>query len=601
MSGSVFRLIPDNKPYLNVYAPYFDNQNIAKIRDYKLDIAENKVISGSIAVDTELTELTVFNKFGGRMFNTTDLSAISAETERIVYNGDNSFKFYKNITQHKYFPLIDKDGVPFAKVYEEGGILSNDSGIEQINVNVYDPLSTVASLNRADGYEATISTDTIMSCDIENKTFDIVHKNILYKYGFYLSNDTEFTGEMLGYVVPETPNHDIDESVFGVLSANIENVVFNPSFKKTYALKVNKSSPVKEWKASDVNDEGDTLDLNFNGTYLYVWTFKKETGAVTSRKYLVKKTDPEIFNPDTCYEHLHTTNKTEFVFNEYEERSVKYDVLINTDRKQDENPEYTLAIDVESANSLTIQLPTKEFSGISRELNVVLKVTSTKDKLVKVNVVDYRGVPVKFFYNKHKELWVETNKHMTLQFKEVKPDTFLIVDSNDLELIHWIKELRKEMGEISVALSTDYTEKIDSLSTSVYTDMTAISTDLQNQILSNDADIEMLSGCVDDIYEKIKGGVTYKGVVNVIDKECEHGGSNFHISNLFYIDFGTSPEHHGYNPPDPTYREDTVLSSGFMYVAKKTSDNITTHWKVDGVEIEAGDWVILNFHDDKCK
>lgn len=80
----------------------------------------------------------------------------------------------------------------------------------------------------------------------------------------------------------------------------------------------------------------------------------------------------------------------------------------------------------------------------------------------------------------------------------------------------------------------------------------------------------------------------------MIDKQCEHGGDNFHISNLFFVDFGSSSEKHDYKQPDPSYTADTILSNGFMYIAKKTNDNISSNWKVDGVKIGVGDAVIIN-------
>ena len=149
-------------------------------------------------------------------------------------------------------------------------------------------------------------------------------------------------------------------------------------------------------------------------------------------------------------------------------------------------------------------------------------------------------------------------------------------------------------------LSNDYNEKIS---------VEAERRDADDQFLSSE--INVLQEDVEVIQDTIRGGINYKGVVNVIDTDENDLGSfsllcgNFHISNLFYIDFGTAgadvhPEDY-YHKPVNTYAPSTILSNGFMYLIGMTDKNLSDQWYVDGIQLDDRDYVIINCRPNECK
>lgn len=150
-------------------------------------------------------------------------------------------------------------------------------------------------------------------------------------------------------------------------------------------------------------------------------------------------------------------------------------------------------------------------------------------------------------------------------------------------------------------LSNDYNEKISAEAEHRVAD---------DQFLSGQ--ISVLQEDVEVIQDTIRGGVNYKGVVNVIDTDTLELGSfsllcnNFHISSLFFIDFGTAissgvdPSDY-YSKPNESYDAGTILSNGFMYMVSLTEKNLSDQWYVDGVQIDDRDYIIINCRPDDCK
>lgn len=63
-------------------------------------------------------------------------------------------------------------------------------------------------------------------------------------------------------------------------------------------------------------------------------------------------------------------------------------------------------------------------------------------RMINVKFVDPSGQPVKYFYDKHSELFVGVNKYVTIKITEVANKRFLITDWNETEIRAKIKALK---------------------------------------------------------------------------------------------------------------------------------------------------------------
>ena len=240
------------------------------------------------------------------------------------------------------------------------------------------------------------------------------------------------------------------------------------------------------------------------------------------------------------------------------------------------------------------------------------------NRMINVKFVDQRGVPVEYFYDKHPQLLVGVNKYVTIKITEVANKKFLITDWNETEIRAKIKALKQYIEDTADALSNDYIARDNILETAIDTVSSQLSAALSAETSARISSDNVLSGKIDNlstdvgvIQDTIRGGINYKGVVNVIDTNENDLGSfsllcgNFHISNLFYIDFGTAgddvhPEDY-YTKPVNSYAPSTVLSNGFMYLIGLTDKNLSDQWYVDGVQIDAKDYIIINCRPGDCK
>lgn len=183
-------------------------------------------------------------------------------------------------------------------------------------------------------------------------------------------------------------------------------------------------------------------------------------------------------------------------------------------------------------------------------------------------------------------LLVPTNMWTTLQVNEINHNKFFIKDFDGNENAHDIRTLSSSIEK----LSTDLSGEIDSLSANISTDLSteittriADYTFLSSQISSNDDDIA-------EIFNRIKGGINYKGVVyGEIKDSSGNAVSIEHISNLFVF------KKHSFAIND--YVEDTVLSNGFMYIVNQFEDLSTKKFTIEGKDIEVGDQIIINCKD----
>ena len=568
-----------------------DGLMVGKVTDAYLSDYNENVLSGIMWIDTTDTDLATFNKFRCVSFNTTDLSVCDKMTERMTYLGHNTFKFEKNIDRAEYIALydnLDLEHYQFARIYDSynsiPGIISDAAGVTDINVRLGTPWSKLVNLNSDAEFKNIVEDnvkfgdiyyDTVLSASVNDLSakFDLVKVSELYKYNFNGIDDAghEFTA---GYVVPRLFNKKIKESTldFDEVSAFISDVMWVSAFKKTYTL--TKSVSETLWTAEDVDLEGNTLNIKFNGMTLFVKVTSGTDGTIVRQEFSVLVDDPAIYNIDTCYNHVYTTTYVDISkYKEvYETPEATYTITMNAAVESESFPRYELNIDTAVTDQLKIQVPERTSDDISREFKVLIKPDCQIDKLVELEFVDANGNHVQITNNRHQKVLIPTNKWTLMQLNEINSNIFFVKDLDDNEDAHDVEFLSNAISVESANRIANDGYLSDTIELSVG--------NLQTQVLDNDADIA-------DIYERIRGGINYKGKVY---GELYDSSSNIveisAISNLFVW----NTHHYSVNG----YTEDTVLSNGFMYIMQTLDGSTKYKFNIEGIDIEDRDYVIIN-------
>ncbi len=589
LSNATFELTPRLPSFHKVNLSGTD-QMIGKFSSISGDL--NNMSSGWLFIDTTDAQLQTFNKYTDVYFNISTDTEVSKETEKITYLGNNLFKLEKNIDIKKYIQLTDISNIAhdnFGRIYDllDGisGIISNDiDGITDINVKLNLPISTLGYLNIANNFTEVISTtsayELVLSATVNNTSadIDVVQKSELYGYNFVgpnVSGDTV----VLGTVTPIVYNtHLTADPSYDQVSVDIRNIMDIEAFANVYVLDLSSSNL---WTYQTTDDNGNILNLNFNGTSLYTKTTSIDEQQIVRQQYEIDILTPAIANPDTCHTLVYCTGLIDLdqPRSTWPEAEATDYATVDPINSINAYPSYTLDIDTANNDTVKIVFPTKnpETPEISREFLIVIKLDSITSKTVRAEFVYADGLPVTFYNNKHTYLDIVAGNNptdwVTYMVNEVRPNKFLITDLNDYEDHQLLIQLRTDLdAEISNRIAGD---------NNLCTEIQTLSTSLQEQILSNDADIA-------DIYNKIQGGINYKGnIYGEIYDSGVHITAISAISNLFVWPV------HGYSVNG--YTEDTVLSNGYMYIMQGLSGSTNTKFVIEGLDIETRDYVIINY------
>ena len=102
------------------------------------------------------------------------------------------------------------------------------------------------------------------------------------------------------------------------------------------------------------------------------------------------------------------------------------------------------------------------------------------------------------------------------------------------------------------------------------------------------------------INERLRGGVAYKGIAQVVDDAETAIGTTPSLSNLFHYPESMIPR--GWDYPRPEYRDENItLFTGSMFFVGKTEYTTTTRWEIEGVELEYGDYIVLKNDKKICE
>ena len=644
-----FTLMRDGDIYLPVI---FDGRLIGKIHNYDTTPIGDAIVKKGLLTITSLdTDIKPFKHIVWRFDVDAGITEYIEDEICVKYNGDNTFSLGFNPVKCQQLKN-DVDNYLFAKVYD-GGIVRNDALVKNVRVhvgtlNIIDratdeivetPINKYFDLSVTNNYTVEVAPYVYLKCefndDYTSYRFTVNEETIHWKYELKLSSDEEMSGQTVAHVTVGTANERIEDNAFSTLSVDFtENLVpglLPESFKQVYLLKRDKTVPEHLWKASAENTDGDKIQVTYDGAAINVKMIKRVSEGVTYIKFLVNVDAPaEGVNRsrtpyDTNLIDINTRSYTEWTY------------LGNTfatiqSERTDEADQIVLNIKKNAVNEAVFVIPDRLATkkDYSREMLLVVKFMSPDNsRMINVKFVDPSGQPVKYFYDKHPEIFVGVNKYVTIKITEVANKRFLITDWNETEIRAKIKALKQYIDDTANVLSTEYIERDGLLSAAISTETSArissdefLSTDYNKKISDEaerrDADdkflsseISVLQEDVEVIQDTIRGGINYKGVVNVIDTNENDLGSfsllcgNFHISNLFYIDFGTAgddvhPDEY-YSKPVNSYAPSTVLSNGFMYLVSLTDKNLSDQWFVDGVQIDDRDYVIINCRPGQCK
>jgi len=439
----------------------YHNHMVGKITQTLPEDYTEDIISGLLWFDCTDTELQTFNKFRKVAFNTTDLSVCNKQTERVTYLGNNKFKFEKNIDRAQFIGLYDKldsRHTQFGRIYSTydniSGIISDDAGIYEVNVRLSDPYNKIVSLKNENGYinileenvkQGDLYYNVILSANIHEQefvgNFDMVKVSELYKYEF---NGIDKEGHRFvgGYIVPKKYNKTILQSLdFDEVDANISNVMWIDAFKKTYTL--TKTSLERIWTCEDRDNDGNVLNVMFNGQTLFIKVTSGNSGEIVRTEHDVNTEYPIIFNADTCYKHIYETEYLDLskYSEKHESPEATFEMIANSDVTSETFPRYELGIDVDFTGVMKIKMPERTSLDISREFMVVINPDYEVDRLVQLMFVDKDGKEVKLVNNRHNKILLPTNKWTTLQIKEIDNNMFFVKDLDDNEDMHDIEFL----------------------------------------------------------------------------------------------------------------------------------------------------------------
>lgn len=255
---------------------------------------------------------------------------------------------------------------------------------------------------------------------------------------------------------------------------------------------------------------------------------------------------PSVYSEDSSYELLMRSKPTEFTF-DITERVPKatYVVLVNAPVAVEGDP-YHLDTTIGSSKTFKVRVPPKDdkYYDTSREFIVATKVTSTEEF---VEVKLYNGVDeAELFGAGHTKFFIPTNVWTSFKVTEVKQDKFLMNDLDDTMIRHRFDKIENDLSnEISARISADQY--------------------LESKIDSNKSEI-------DDLWKNIRGGLNYIG--------------NIHVNPSGYNSVRTAiTDNFADDPP-------TLLREGFFFLIE--IDDKTKHYQIEGLEVEHGDWLIIN-------
>ena len=590
---------PEVKQVLQVHGP--------KVVDGKLT---NNVIR--FKADTCLSNFAIkdFQVLDGRLDEDVIDAGISAH---IKYNSVlQTLTLSDDISTRDYIELIDETDSTSAvqgKLYKDELVWDEDESVKECGLKfaagkIYDGSY---KLNKDNSFKVEVLCQPWTYVTFYDNTVEVNKEAIWYIYD--LKGDD---GTKIGSVIPSTTYAKLSETnLFTQLSVSISDIehiklngeyILNRQLDNSYAGTFDLSGETGEIASTaEFSYNPTTAKLTITRTYVAGGTYIHEI-----------QLDPEVWNDTKVIKTQFFKSKKLFndkasaLFDKTEDLTKKYvvDLKLNDPIPTGESENYLLKMPEE--NFTWVEIPKKsdipEFSNIGQQFifRGIFKSYEGDDRKAYIKFVDPQATvehPTRFFYLDHEIPFAEVyaNKHFTLKFNEIAPQKYVIEDLDYTEFNKRTDELRDalsieidtrtaETGFLSGAIS-DLDEKVE-LSVK----------NLQDQVIANDNDIEFLSNevssntekiaglryDVDDINERIRGHLNYKGQVPVDDNllTCISAA----VFAKYYNEGKSSQE-----------IKDMTLSAGFYYMIS-CDPTVGKHLWLEGIEVEDRDLII--FHTD---
>lgn len=606
----------DVKPKYNAYHKvYHENGDVIGCTTNNEPTGDSSnIISGMLIFDNTVQAGQFAND--SVKFNTTDLSVNNITDyrgqRRITYNGSNRF------TLKAYISVDNLIGVgTIGTIYEYKDSLSGvqydaDGNVSAVviyptacagayaldNIHGFDTLLKQNVIDKADGlnYDIRLSADP---SEVRTTKFEQYGQRKLYSYDAIAGSVTK------GNIVPNIINQTLSSvtldgcdqiSVMNLCSADLD--IVEELTASTYTLLSAVEDDKTCWRWFNATaDNKKTLEIKVyeldSLNYLYVCA-KANDKTVELGNWVIDKYNATLFNADSWYKNYATANDidlTEFIPQELPGN--EFDITIDQREEPAGKAIQTLTTNSDNVAVETLVIPTKKFDDIAREFKIVCN--SNKD--IELKLVKPDGTPAHYFLNGAPVIKLKGNKWTTLQISEVRENRFLVDDVNDHSEHRYLEALS---AALSVEIDTR-TAQVEYLSDAVSANTADISTlsddlsALSSSINTISADfndrISANTSAIIDIYDTIKGGINYKGIVRgEFYDSNDHIEPIPHISNLFYYEAAKSGE-------TPYDTADKVLSNGFLYYFDKHEGSDNFRFTIDGVEFEVGDYVIINCTD----
>lgn len=533
-----------------------ETKNAGRVVDFLS--SGDDLISGVIRFDTAGTlNLTGFNNLVFR-FSDEEKSKVydncpDGITRKAIYDrASKTFTLRDNFDVAFYQSL--SDGTEFGRIYQGG--VEYDDGIKSISVDLSTKISDVDVagkfvLDRDSGFK-TFVDDKFNYVKYDGSDIVLAHQSIHYKTvlsGFNTLNGT-ILSDVVGELKFDSENFDnISDTRITSFTLSValggELSVINGTYQLVQSDYTESSKNVYTYRGRvDAGTIFFRYDSNYDKNILkYVYTAEKTTVGyffvdASQSLEIADQNDVDIYRDSL------ETEDGEVVFPcEDSKETVDYEVsCIMVEKKEEGDKRY----DLESFSEIpeiNVYVPENK-NGRAREFIVVFNIETPENpkfdgKYTKVNlrheddsaseIPDYQFVLDGFDVTK--KLYLVKNKSV-LKFTEVQTNKFVIEDMYNTSLINYINE-------------------------------------------------------------RFRGGVNYRGVVQVVDFG-EYETNN--VSSLFY----RSPDSQlvitgEWKYPRPEYvNMNCQLFNGNLFYVKGTEHTETTKWVVEGVELEAGDYIIVN-------
>lgn len=562
------QLFTESEQYYDIVAK---DVVVGTVSNCKPEGGTSDIKSGLVKI-TAPASLSVFNSRWELNESQKSHEIICDGKNKITYVGDNSFRFDRNITEQIYLKLFNNE-------YQFGSIYYKNTVVQDRQL-----ISTVVDLNEVGNVSLTEENDFSddvylngklcnVSCDATTLTASTIEVNELHRQYAYDAYEISPEESNIKVILSSDENTFIENiKTDSIIYLDLSNMDGHRPYKKVYPLSWTSDRKYEyHWHDEnpsnfiDLTCDVDSMTIDVAYGYGATTSFKKDITIVNN---------PAIWNADP-YRKIFKSQNLDLTFtNGWSSDLIPKEVFYGKAIYHSAPSfEYNLTVNDKKTSKIFIAIPNKGHKeNISRVFDFVFRISSGRYRDVEIVFIDEIGRPIRYFEDRIRKVIVPTGKFTTIRLKEVRNDVFLVIDYNQNNQEAKIQQLREDLDCLSSEVSATSSYIEDKIDLSVL--------ELQNQILSNDADIE-------ELYKRTYGGLAYRGDLS-LDVERQPGYADDTLANLFY---NNAWEKYQDGRLTPEQIKNIQLRNGFYFIAK--SADKAHKYTFEGVEVENADLVII--------